>query len=101
MAKVKNEHKKTVVCGMSAEEKEELRVAADAQYMSMSGYTRKAVREKLDGGCNEPAVMLNLVDLTQKISGLKGKIPDEDYESLQENIANIMILKGGNEHAYF
>jgi hypothetical protein len=61
----------------------------------MSGYTRKAVREKLDGGCNEPAVMLNLVDLTQKISGLKGKIPDEDYESLQENIANIMILKGG------
>lgn len=95
MAKVKNEHKKTVACGMSAEEKEELRVAADAQYMSMSGYTRKAVREKLDGGCNEPAVMLNLVDLTQKISGLKGKIPDEDYESLQENIANIMILKGG------
>ena len=96
MAKVKNEHKKTVACGMSAEEKEELRVAADAQYMSMSGYTRKAVREKLDGGCNEPAVMLNLVELTQKIGGLKGKIPDEEYESLQENIANIMILKGGN-----
>ena len=100
MAKVKNEHKKTVACGMSAEEKEELRVAADAQYMSMSGYTRKAVREKLDGGCNEPAVMLSLVDLTQKISGLKGKIPDEDYESLQENIANIMILKLGIEKLF-
>lgn len=96
MARVKKEHKKTVAYGMSAEEKEELREAAESQYMSMAGFTRKAVREKLDGGCDEPAVMLNLAELTQKIGGLKGKIPDEEYESLQENIANIMILKGGN-----
>lgn len=95
MAKVKKEHKKTVAYGMSADEKEELRKLAEAQDTSMSGFTRQAVREKIDGGRNEPAIMLNLVDLTQKISELKGKIPEEQYKGMQENIANIMILKGG------
>lgn len=101
MARVKKEPKKTTAFGSSAEEKETYKKEAEKRHMSVSEFLRTAAREKIDEKRNEPAVMLNLVELTREIEEMKGIIPKEKIETMKTYIGNIMILKGGKDHADF
>lgn len=65
--------------------------------MSMSALGRRAYEQLLDGGKDEPIVMLQLVDLSEKLKKLRKFIPEEDYNSIQQNFSNIMKVKGGQE----
>ena len=67
----------------------------------MSEFLRTAARESIDEKRNEPAVMLNLIELTHEIEELRGIVPKENVEKMKKYIANIMIIKGGKDYANF
>lgn len=101
LAKVKKESKKTTTFGTSVEEKATYKKVAEERHMSMSEFLRTAARESIDEKRNEPAVMLNLIELTHEIEELRGIIPKENVANLKKYIANIMIIKGGKGYANF
>ena len=68
---------------------------ADERNVSMSALGRMAYEQFLDDGKNEPIVMLQIVDLLEKVKKLHGIITEKDYMSLQKNLGNIMKIKGG------
>ena len=68
---------------------------ADERNVSMSALGRMAYEQFLDDGKNEPIVMLQIVDLLEKVKKLHGIITEKDYMSLQKNLSNIMKIKGG------
>ena len=68
---------------------------AEARNLSMSAMGRMAYEQFLDDGKNEPIVMLQIVDLLEKVKKLHGIITEKDYMSLQKNLGNIMKIKGG------
>ena len=68
---------------------------ADERNVSMSALGRMAYEQFLDDGKNEPIVMLQIVDLLEKVKKLHDIIPEKDYMSLQKNLGNIMKIKGG------
>ena len=49
----------------------------------------------MENKSNEPAVMLNFVELTHMLNELKDYFPPQDFKCMQEYIGNIMLLKGG------
>ena len=68
---------------------------ADERNMSMSALGRIAYEQLLENGKNEPIVMLQIVDMLEKVKKLHSIIPEKDYKSLQKNLSNIMKIKGG------
>lgn len=48
-----------------------------------SEMSRRAMRDYLDGGADDAAVMLNLVLLTQVVNELKDSMEKEKFESIQ------------------
>ena len=92
MSKVK---KDTLVVGMSVQEKKELKQMAKERNLSMSGLGRMALDFYKEEGCNEPLIMQQFIELVQKLNDLENTIPEKEYESIQNNIGNIMKLKGG------
>ena len=100
MSEVKNKKNTTIVANMGSDEKKkEVKRNADERGMSISGFVRGALDEYITRRINEPAEVLNIVELTQKLNDLKDYIPTEDFKSMQENIGNIMLLKGGDCNA--
>lgn len=99
--KVNTTTKKPVVFGTSVEEKAVYKKVAAERHMSMSEFLRTAARESIAEKRNEPAIMLNLIELTYEIEKLVGIIPQEKAESMKKKIGNVMILKGGEENANF
>lgn len=76
-------------------EKEEFRADAKNRNMTMAGMGRMMFGQFREDGCNEPIVMQQLIELTQKINDLQEIIPQKKYASIQKNIGNIMKIKGG------
>lgn len=76
-------------------EKEEFRQDAKNRNMTMAGMGRMMFGQFREDGCNEPIVMQQLIELTQKINDLQEIIPQKKYASIQKNIGNIMKIKGG------
>lgn len=74
---------------------ERVHAEADNQNKSMSALGREAYQYYLDAGINGPNEMLQLVDLSEKIKNLQGTIPEEEYNSIQKTLSNIMKIKGG------
>ena len=93
---IKKKPKQTAIL-LGEELLERAQKEADERSMSMSALGRKAFEQLLDGGRDEPIVMLQLVDLSEKLKKLKGVIPEKDYNSIQQNFSNIMKVKGGQE----
>lgn len=90
-----NKKNVTAAIGMPAEMKESIVKMADERNITLSGMGRIAFGQLLEEGCNEPIVMLQLIELTQKINDLQEIIPKKKYDSIQKNIGNIMKIKGG------
>ncbi len=87
--------KQMVAIGMSTDEKEELKKLAEERNTTMAGLGRMALASYQEEGCNEPIIMLQFIELTQKINELQQVIPKKKYESIQKNIETIMKIKGG------
>lgn len=85
----------SVVIGMTEFEKEELLKQAKEMNVSVSGLGRMAFAHYKEDGCNEPIVMNQFIQLTQKINELENKIPSEEYNYIQKLVGNIMTVKGG------
>ena len=56
---------------------------------------RMAVDNFLNDGCNEPLLMMSLIQLASDIKSLEQDIPKEKYICLQQSLENIMTIKGG------
>ena len=95
--KAKNQTNKCMLtCSVEAEMKQELKEFSNHTGIGMSELQRSAIRKFLDEGCNEGQVMLNLILLTQMVHDTKEKIPQHEYECMQQYLENIMTIKGGN-----
>ena len=96
MARKKKVSKKDYISfGVEKWEKDAFREEAKSRNMSMSGMGRIMLDQFRDDGCNEPIVMCQLVELTQQINDLEGKIPKDEYNDIQKTIGKIMKIKGG------
>lgn len=96
MARKKNADKKEYISiPLQKWEKEEFREDAKSRNMTMAGMGRMMFGQFREDGCNEPIVMQQLIELTQKINDLQEIIPQKKYASIQKNIGNIMKIKGG------
>lgn len=98
----KNKPKKCIMTfGIEDDLKCRLEGVASETGASKSELGRRAVKEFLEGGCNDGQIILNITLLTQHIQDLKGSIAEKDYQLIQQYINNIMRLKGGNGYGSF
>lgn len=96
--KTGNTPKKTISFGVeTAMDRQLVNMAAESG-IKKSVLGRMALKEFLEGRCNEGQIMMNLTLLTQHLQNLSEVISSDEYEALQQYINNIMTLKGGNDH---
>ena len=96
MSRKKKEDKKEYISiPVQKWEKEEFRKDAKNKNMTMAGMGRVMYGQFRECACNEPIIMHQFIELTQKINDLEKIIPQKKYESIQKNIGNIMKIKGG------
>lgn len=97
MAKIKKEAKKKEIVSFSMDEnmKKRLSALSEETDINRSGLIRIAVADFLENRCNEPAFMLYFIELVQQVNDIQGMIHDENYKRMQQNIGNMMKIKGG------
>ena len=64
-------------------------------HATRSALVREAIREYIEDGVNTPILTLSVVNLIAEIERLKGTIPKENYETLQDSVQNIINSMGG------
>ena len=89
------EKKTTMVRGVTVSQKEAYKKQAEARNITMACLGRMALEQHLEEGCNEPIIMQQFIELTQKVNELERIIPKKKFDSIQKNIKNIMTIKGG------
>ena len=97
MAKKKKSSKKPkgAFIGMGEDLREAVEQRVEEEDTTISALGRRALIGYLEGGKNEPIIMMNLVQMMNTLNRLEGVIPEGEFNSLQKNMSNIMDVKGG------
>lgn len=93
----RNQTKKCIsTYSMDVSMRQELEEVSNRTGVKMGELNRRAMRQFLDGNCDETQVMLNFILLAQTIQDIKENIDQHEYERMEQYIENIMTIKGGN-----